>query len=248
MPYTLFDSPHPPGQDEDLRQALLLSLGLCETSREAAFDGLTLAASVATGCPMALLGMFNHGRPGFKAQHGMADDAALQASLLTLCAGRPQGGEHDGDGLRHCGLRYLVSEPVRLEGVAMGALCVADSQPHTLLSDEARQALRGLADAAEALLAARRSELEPHAQALRRRQALLVRATHEMRTPLNAILGFAQLLQMEPGLAGTRNVIWLKHIEAASHQLLVLIENMLGLARQAVLTALPNGQKPPVQD
>ncbi len=234
VPGALFDSPGAPLLDEDLRQALLLSMGICGTAAEAGLAGLAAAAAALAGCPMALLGLFNHGRPAYRAHHGLADDPALQATLLALCAAC-SGGEHDGATLRGHGLHYLASEPLRLEGVVIGVLCVADPSPRTGPAALPPLALRGLADAAEALFAASRPVGDAQPLTQRRRQALLVRATHEMRTPLNAILGFAQLLQTEPELRASRGLAWLLHIENASHHLLALVERSLHLAHQTAL-------------
>jgi signal transduction histidine kinase len=58
---------------------------------------------------------------------------------------------------------------------------------------------------------------------------LLSRASHEMRTPLNAVLGFAQLLRSLPGNDGPLAQRYLGHIDEAGHQLLTLVEDLLEL-------------------
>lgn len=55
----------------------------------------------------------------------------------------------------------------------------------------------------------------------------LSRMSHEFKTPLNAILGFAQLLQLTIDDKAKQNV---RHIENAGHQLLLLVNNMLSLS------------------
>ncbi|WP_028999810.1 hybrid sensor histidine kinase/response regulator [Azohydromonas australica] len=68
------------------------------------------------------------------------------------------------------------------------------------------------------------------AQAQRDAQVLLLsRASHEMRTPLNAVLGFAQLLRTLPGNDSPLAQRYLGHIDEAGHQLLALVEDLLDL-------------------
>lgn len=68
------------------------------------------------------------------------------------------------------------------------------------------------------------------AQAQRDAQAqLLSRASHEMRTPLNAVLGFTQLLRSLPGNESPLAQRYLGHIDEAGHQLLTLVEDLLDL-------------------
>ena len=71
----------------------------------------------------------------------------------------------------------------------------------------------------------RTAELE---KALRAKDEFLSRASHELRTPMNHILGFAQLLQMGDLTAGQRGS--LQHILQGGSRLLVLIEHILAVS------------------
>jgi signal transduction histidine kinase len=57
----------------------------------------------------------------------------------------------------------------------------------------------------------------------------LSRTSHELRTPLTAIIGFADLLEMEPMEDEART--WLRHISNAGHHLLRLLNDILDISR-----------------
>jgi PAS domain S-box-containing protein len=84
-----------------------------------------------------------------------------------------------------------------------------------------------------------RAELEAERRALELRQAqqlaqaqLLSRVSHEMRTPLNAVLGFTQLLRLAPpGAPHPRGAEYLQHIEEAGRHLLAMVDDLLVLQR-----------------
>ncbi|WP_198321114.1 hybrid sensor histidine kinase/response regulator [Azohydromonas aeria] len=68
------------------------------------------------------------------------------------------------------------------------------------------------------------------AQARHEAQAqLLSRASHEMRTPLNAVLGFSQLLRTTPAGEDPTAQRYVGFIEDAGRQLLALVEDLLDL-------------------
>ncbi len=54
--------------------------------------------------------------------------------------------------------------------------------------------------------------------------------SHELRTPLNSILGFVQLMQMEPGI-GERHGEFLSNIRSSSGLLLRVIDDILDIAK-----------------
>lgn len=229
--------------DAELRRALLLSLGILDTGPEAAFDGLTRVAAQVTGCPAAVLNLAVGNRLWAKSSHGGLAQTLLQEGAAVGIEGLlepewleltdPASGARLAQGLAAgVALRYYAGVPVRLEGVAVGVLCVMDSVPRPPMGAGARQALQALATALEALLLSRRPGAAVDAQALARRQALLARASHEMRTPLNALQGFAQLLRLDPHTAAhPRAANWVRQIESAAGHLLGLVEQMLELAR-----------------
>ena len=75
-------------------------------------------------------------------------------------------------------------------------------------------------------------------EARRRQSAFLSRMSHEMRTPLNAILGFGQLLELEL-LPGTGAFAQLRQITQAGEHLLQLVDDLLQLQRLTQATPAP---------
>ena len=57
----------------------------------------------------------------------------------------------------------------------------------------------------------------------------LSRFSHELRTPMHAILGFAQLLELDTGV-NARQLEWIRLVLASGHHLLALMEDILDLS------------------
>ena len=81
-------------------------------------------------------------------------------------------------------------------------------------------------EAARALLDKQAAEL-----ASRAKSEFLSRMSHEMRTPLNAVIGFTQLLRMQPEGAPSKVAEYADHILRASEHLLGLVNEVLDLQR-----------------
>jgi PAS domain S-box-containing protein len=84
-----------------------------------------------------------------------------------------------------------------------------------------------------ARVAAERMEHQAHELASQAKSEFLSRMSHEMRTPLNAVLGFAQLLQMRPDTDVRDVSAYSEHILNAGRHLLALVEDVLDLQRVA---------------
>lgn len=80
--------------------------------------------------------------------------------------------------------------------------------------------------AAEAALVAAREEAE---RANAAKSEFLSRMSHEFRTPLNAVLGFAQLLELDPLSADQRASV--EHILGGGRHLLELVNNVLEMSQ-----------------
>ena len=93
---------------------------------------------------------------------------------------------------------------------------------------EQRRAAQHLAELAEERMRRQASELANKAKS-----EFLSRASHEMRTPLNAVIGFAQLLEMQRGSDPDQSVTYAKHIRTAGEHLLTLVTDVLDLNRTA---------------
>jgi PAS domain S-box-containing protein len=86
--------------------------------------------------------------------------------------------------------------------------------------------------AAERLAALTEERLQREAGVLaaQARQEFLARVSHEMRTPLNAVLGFAQLLQLaEPPSESAKAALYVEQIRLAGEHLLTLVNDVLEL-------------------
>uniref|UniRef100_UPI0031379380 PAS domain S-box protein n=1 Tax=Variovorax sp. YR752 TaxID=1884383 RepID=UPI0031379380 len=80
--------------------------------------------------------------------------------------------------------------------------------------------------AEQALLDKQAAEL-----ASRAKSEFLSRMSHEMRTPLNAVIGFTQLLRMQPDGGPAKVVEYADHVLRASQHLLGLVNEVLDLQR-----------------
>lgn len=239
---------------EPQRAGLLRDLGILDSTPEASFDGLTRAAALLTGCPIALVSLLDVERQWFKSRHGLAaTETPIASSFCAHAARQPDLFEVEdtwadprfaGNPLvtGDPGIRFYAGQPLVLDGVVLGTLCVIDTQPRRL-SAQARLVLEGLAHAVEGLIEARqalaalheqqvtqtalRAERDAAQQAARLRSEVVSSVSHELRTPLNAVVGFAQLLLIDP----QQVTLYAQHIQRAGTLLLALVNDMLELAR-----------------
>lgn len=94
---------------------------------------------------------------------------------------------------------------------------------------EQKQAAEQLAELAQERMRREASELASSAKS-----QFLSRVSHEMRTPLNAVIGFAQLLQMGSGTLEPQQLrLYVDHIRSAGEHLLGLVTDLLDLNRAA---------------
>ena len=100
-------------------------------------------------------------------------------------------------------------------------------QVHDL--SEQKQAAEHLAELAQERMRREASEL-----ASAHKSQFLSRVSHEMRTPLNAVIGFAQLMQMESGALEPQQMrTYVDHIRNAGEHLLGLVTDLIDLNRAA---------------
>jgi signal transduction histidine kinase len=135
---------------------------------------------------------------------------------------------------------FLAAVPLRaLDGASAGSLCLFDPAPRPF-GDAEQARLRDLAATAEDALAAdaqarfREGGLPgPAAQAPaagERRLNYLVKAAHEMRTPLASIIGFSELLlKREFDAAGRQELLEIVHAQA--RRMLQVTNSVFELAR-----------------
>jgi signal transduction histidine kinase len=223
----------PRPSNETQRLALLHSLALLDTPAETSFDAITKLAAQITGRPIALIGLVDAERTWFKSRVGL--EAAQSPRDISFCGFAIAADDVFEVPDAHADprfvanplvtgpphVRYYAGVPLRVGRLPMGTLCVVDHEPHRL--DEAQlESLRQLGHLAVELLERR--------LASRAKTEFIGHMNHEMRTPLNAILGFGQLLEMEAA-PGSRTELHVQHILQAGRHLLDLIVESLDLMR-----------------
>jgi signal transduction histidine kinase len=223
----------PPLQNEAQRLALLHSMELLDSPVETAFDAITQLAAQVTGRPIALIGLVDADRTWFKSRVGL--DAAQSPRDISFCNAAITSDDifevpdawadprfEDNPlvtGAPH--VRFYAGMPLRVAGLAMGTVCVVDHTPHRLDAPQ-RNALRQLAHLTVELMERR--------LASRAKTEFIGHLNHEMRTPMNAILGFGQILELKMA-PESREAGHVRHILDAGQHLLELIDESLDLMR-----------------
>ena len=167
-----------------------------------------------------------------------ADRAAAREWFARAAAGDPQFAE---TALTHCtGRRVELSVrllPIVVDGAIIGVYCIAEDITPRKRSEAERDAL---------LQRERQARAEAEAAAAAKGQFLAV-MSHELKTPLSVISGFADLLN--DGEAGPLTDAQrgpLTRIRANARQLLEMIEQVLDYARMDDRAAAPSLRLEPV--
>jgi len=150
------------------RESLLAEASALAADECASLDALTRTAARLTQCPISLVSLVGSDRQYFLSHFGWdIDGGPRDGSFCTHAIGQSDLFEIPDaladprvkdsplvTGPPH--IRAYFAKTLRLDGVAVGTLCVIDQRPRTL-TDEQRSALLGLAAGAEAVLVAHRS-------------------------------------------------------------------------------------------
>ncbi|WP_237479825.1 hybrid sensor histidine kinase/response regulator [Lichenibacterium dinghuense] len=115
------------------------------------------------------------------------------------------------------------------EGAPRGTLCVTGAEARAVPSPADMDRLRALAGLAGDLLDARAARERAESTAVAK-AGLLADVSHEMRTPLNAIVGFTQLLARDGALEGDA-LRAVERIDQAGRGLLAIVGDALDLSR-----------------
>lgn len=147
-------------------------------------------------------------------------------------------------------IRFYAGAQLRTTaGFDLGTLCIIDTEPRQHPTARQLSLLQDLAETATLLMEQRRMvmDYEAHAEARARAEdkmrhakeaaesataemrALFSRVSHDLRTPLGAISGFAELLAETPLSEDQKSDV--EEIRRAGRDLLVMIDSLLQVAR-----------------
>lgn len=243
--------------NENLRIAALRDYAILDTAPDERFDRVTALAANLFDAPIALVSLIDTERQWFKSHHGL--DASETPRDVAFCAHAilddlPFIVE---DAAAHplfrnnplvtgaTDIRFYAGVPLRNDaGYRLGTLCIMDRRPRAIsVSDISRLAsLSGIVvDALELHKASAQAERIARAQttANQMKSKFLSSMSHEFRTPLNAILGFAQVMEMDiGGKLGKDNLEYVAAIKTAGQTMLQLTEGILTMA-QVEADAIP---------
>lgn len=141
---------------------------------------------------------------------------------------------HLADAYKHHPFQAWISLPLMVEGKAVGGLSLSFKQFKQLSQDDQEFMLTLSRQCAQAISRAQSYEAERHAraeaeEANRIKDEFLAVLSHELRSPLNPILGWSKLLQQQPNPATlTRG---LQTIERNAKLQTQLIEDLLDVSR-----------------
>lgn len=228
------------------KSPLLVPEGLCVDGMSPALHRVAEAHEVLPACRRLSPDLVLVDAPTVAGPLGLLADVAAAdlpwPPALLLVADDPDGRMRDQAlGL---GAWDLLPRPVdRATLLARVGLCLRARLKHRGLAERVQKLEYGLndrnqrlADAMDLLRAAERrlSELARQSEGkLRQRSDMMASAAHELRTPLHAIIGFADLIRQEAyGKVGDpRYAEYADDIHQAARQLLELVDGTLDLAR-----------------
>ncbi|TGK06468.1 GAF domain-containing sensor histidine kinase [Leptospira fletcheri] len=208
-PYSV--APLPANELSRLRE--LKKYDILDTPPEKKYDGITKAASLICGTPIALISLIDEKRQWFKSRVGLdTEETQREASFCQFAllgsdiyivndAAQDPKFEKNPSVLGPPYVRFYAGAPLMTpSGSVIGTLCVIDTVPKNL-DPRQLEALRALADSVIAYM-----ELEANSRELIRAQAVsldlqkareqfFVNMNHEFRTPVHGILGMVDLIR-----------------------------------------------------
>lgn len=246
-----FTAPLP--ANEDQRLATLREYRILDTAPDERFDRLTVFAADLFGVPVALISLIDSERQWFKSHHGLPvseSPRSISFCAHTILDDEPlvieDANEHPL--FRHSplvngnpGLRFYAGAALTAaDGQRLGTLCVGDSRPRHFPDQDVIR-LQHLAAIASDELELHRARVRADETTNQLKRQLLSSMNHEFRTPLNAILGFSQILEMNMGQRlGREELEYVGAMKAAGESLLRLSDSMMTMA-QIEAEAVPFG-------
>ena len=160
---------------EEQRRNLLAELRIFDGALEPGLDALTQAAAAVTGCPIALVSLLDGDQLWFKSRIGIASTHAPREWSFCAHAVETPDLMEVRDAIKDPrfashpmvtgapNIRFYAGQPLSVDGVAIGSLCVVDTRPRSLTPSE-QDALRHIGVAAAAMLGDRRQRANSLAQ------------------------------------------------------------------------------------
>ncbi len=233
----------PKPRNEAQRLQCLRSLGILDTPAEDRFDRITRIAQQVFDVPISLVSLVDENRQWFKACIGL--DVLETPRDVSFCGHSILGEDvfvvpdtfldkRFADNPLVTGgpkIRFYAGAPLTSpEGEKVGTLCVISPEPRQIQPDE-HQLLLDLAGLVEQeLFYAEISQARESATSANRAKTMfLANMTHEIRTPVNAIIGSSELLDLnglDPDQAELVNTI-----HCASESLLSLVNGVLDMTK-----------------
>jgi len=226
--------------NEAERLDALHRLEVLDTPAEETFDALAASLAHLLGTPIAAVSLVDRDREWLKAGvgtattqrdrcHAFCAHTILRSEPLIVPDATKDTRFADNPQVTKSGIRFYAGAPIRTrDGYNLGALCVKDRCPRRP-NDEQVRLLEQLATVAARLIEARRDAALAE-QATRAKTRFLANMTHEIRTPLTAILGFADLLH-DGSFSEPERDDAIQTIQRNGQHLLALINDVLDLSR-----------------
>jgi signal transduction histidine kinase len=254
--------PAPLPFNETQRLAALRDYCILDTDADERFDRVTALAADLFEVPIALVSLVDAERQWFKSKYGLpvrqtSRDIAFCAHailddvpfIVENAAEHPLFSNNPLV-LDEPHVRFYAGVPlVGRDGHRLGSFCVIDRKPRSLSPADIARLTKLAAIAVDELELHRARE---HAEKVAATQTaanqlkskFLSSMSHEFRTPLNAIIGFSQILQMNGAkhLSKDENE-FIAAIHTAGHTLLQLTDGMLTMA-QLEAGAIPFNMEP----
>lgn len=234
--------------DEDGRLSALYRYAILDTPPEAAFDGVVRLLRDLLDAPVATISLVDGDRQWFKARSGMeatetprsiafCAHAILEREVMEIPDATRDPRFADNPMVTGApGVRFYAGAPLRTsDGYALGTLCAYDFRPRTL-SPAQREHLKHLAGMVIDEMELRRTArdlaqaVDKAERAHRVRTQVMAAITHDLRSPLNAILGFAEMIVDLPSASVEDCRRWAGSIVAAGGQMRFLVDGLLDMA------------------
>lgn len=146
----------------------------------------------------------------------------------------PAAARAERDSFASFGVRSVLQVPIRVDGRAIGLVGYNRVNPITAWSPELIETTRRVGQAIGIALVRKRAAVEIREawkeadRANRAKDALFADVSHELRTPLHALLGYAELLELDD--RPEREQRALHEIRSNGRRLLTLVEDLIHMA------------------